>query len=223
MFSRPVAVMTLIVMVSACQSPGEPREGAGAFPPTGSLQGDGGAFASAAYEIIPTYRIGVDDLLLVSVWGNEQLTVQVPVRPDGRISVPLVGDVRAGGKTPEEVSRVIEKQLDDYVRDPKVSVILVELRSHAFISRVRVTGAVRQPMSVPYRQGITVLDLVLLAGGLNDFAAPGRAKLYRRLPGSSGSPEVRDIELDDILLRGDLETNHQLLPGDVLTVPERIF
>lgn len=218
--------MILITVASACQSPrdsGQASNNPVGFPPQASLEGGEATSPSAAYEIVPIYRIGVDDLLLVSVWGNDQLTVQVPVRPDGRISVPLIGDVVAGGKTPEEVSRLIETKLDDYVRDPKVSVILVELRSHTFISRVRVTGAVRQPMSVPYRQGITVLDLVLLAGGLNDFASPARARLYRKPPGSTGGPRVKEIHLDDILMRGKLETNHELLPGDVLTVPERLF
>lgn len=177
--------------------------------------------ASAAFDVVDTYRIGVDDIVLVSVWGNEKLSIQVPVRPDGRISVPLVGDIDAGGKTPEAVSRNIEAALSDYVRDPKVSVILIELRSHEFISRVRVTGAVRSPISVPFRQGMTVLDLVLLAGGLNEFASPGRARLYRR--GGTAGQQVLEVSLDDILNNGQLETNFSLLPGDVLTVPERLF
>lgn len=178
--------------------------------------------AAEAFRAVPEYRIGVDDLVLVSVWGNENLTIQVPVRPDGRISVPLIGDVEAGGKTPSEVSRTVEQALAEYVRDPKVSVILIELRSHEFVSRVRVTGAVRSPLSVAYRQGMTVLDLVLLAGGVNEFAAPGRARLYRRHSGEEG-PTVLDVDLDGILTRGKLDTNYTLIPGDVVTVPERLF
>lgn len=217
--TRIIICVIVFLSIAACQTSPPPGFKGASNGNDAALESD----ASAAYKIVPTYRIGVDDLLLVSVWGNDKLTVKVPVRPDGRISVPLIGDVVAGGKTPEEVSRIIEKKLDAYIRDPKVSVILIQLRSHEFISRVRITGAVRQPMSVPYRQGMTVLDLVLLAGGLNDFAAPSRARLYRRATKPNGSPEVLDVDLDDILYKGKLKTNHKLLPGDILTVPQRLF
>lgn len=165
------------------------------------------------------YRIGVDDRIQVAVWRNPELSVTVPVRPDGRISVPLIGDVMAGGRVPQEVAADIEKQLASYIRDPKVAVILVELRSHEFISRVRVTGAVRQPVSVPHRQGMTVLDAVLAAGGITDFAAPNRARLHRRT--ANGGVETRDIKLGDILEGGRLDSNFDVRPGDVITVPER--
>ena len=166
------------------------------------------------------YRIGVDDRLQVSVWRNPDLSVSVPVRPDGRISVPLLGDVRAGGRLPEEVAADIEEQLKAYVREPKVAVILVELRSHEFISRVRVTGAVRQPLSIPYRQGMTVLDAVLEAGGVTEFASANRTRLYRK---GDGSAQTFDIKLDSILKRGDLETNLDVQAGDIITVPERVL
>jgi polysaccharide export outer membrane protein len=173
----------------------------------------------ASGEFSELYRIGVDDRLQVSVWRNPELSVTVPVRPDGRISVPLVGDVMAGGRAPQEVAADIEKQLATYVRDPKVAVILVDLRSHEFISRVRVTGAVRQPVSVPYRQGMTVLDAVLQAGGVTDFAAANRSRLHRR--DAEGAVETREIRLGDILDGGKLESNLDVRPGDVITVPER--
>jgi polysaccharide export outer membrane protein len=175
--------------------------------------------ASPAGDFSEVYRIGVDDRVQVSVWRNPDLSVTVPVRPDGRISVPLLGDVKAGGRTPEEVAADIESRLATYVRDPKVAVILVELRSHEFISRVRVTGAVRQPVSVPHRQGMTVLDAVLQAGGVNDFAAPNRARLHRRT--SAGGVQTLDVRLGDILNGGRLESNVEVKPGDVITVPER--
>jgi polysaccharide export outer membrane protein len=175
--------------------------------------------APASGEFSELYRIGVDDRLQVSVWRNPELSVTVPVRPDGRISVPLVGDVMAGGRAPQEVADDIEKQLAAYVRDPKVAVILVDLRSHEFISRVRVTGAVRQPVSVPYRQGMTVLDAVLQAGGVTDFSAPNRSRLHRR--DARGAVETRDVRLGDILEGGKLESNIDVRPGDVITVPER--
>lgn len=167
-----------------------------------------------------TYHIGVDDRIQVTVWRNPELSVTVPVRPDGMISVPLIGDVQAGGKTPEEVAAVIKQKLTSYIREPSVAVIVVELRSHEFLSRVRVTGAVRTPKSMPYRQGMTVLDAVLEAGGLNEFASANRSKLYRK---GNGKTVVYDIELGGILNKGQLETNMNLQPGDVVTVPERLF
>lgn len=167
-----------------------------------------------------SYRIGVDDLVQVSVWRNPELGVTAPVRPDGRISVPLIGDVDAGGHTPAEVARDIEDKLSAYVREPQVAVILTELRSQEYLSRVRVTGAVRQPISIPYRQGMTLLDAVLAAGGLSEFAAPERATLYRKAGSETRAYPVR---LDRILDAGELSTNYDVAPGDVVTVPERVL
>ena len=102
-------------------------------------------------QAVEAYRIGVDDVVRVAVWQNPDLNVTVPVRPDGRISVPLVGDVVAGGRTPEEVAAEIKTALEKFVRNPQVTVIIDQLRSHEYLARVRVTGAVRTPISVPYR------------------------------------------------------------------------
>jgi polysaccharide export outer membrane protein len=167
-----------------------------------------------------TYRIGIDDSLQINVWRNAELSVSVPVRPDGMISVPLIGDVRAGGMTPEQVAKSIREKLAAYIRDPNVTVIVTGLSSHEFLSRIRVTGAVRTPKSMPFRRGMTVLDAILEAGGVNDFAAPNRTKLYRR---DKEKTRVIDIELGDILNEGKLRTNVLMLPGDIVTVPERIF
>lgn len=166
------------------------------------------------------YRIGVDDIVQVSVWRNPELGITVPVRPDGMISVPLVGDVAAGGRTPSEVSKDIQEKLATYVRDPQVAVILTDLRSHEYLSRVRVTGAVRQPISIPYRPGMTVLDAVLAAGGVTEFAASDRSDLYRK---NADETHTYPVRLDRILNRGDLSTNYPVSPGDVITVPERTF
>lgn len=167
------------------------------------------------------YKIGVDDRIQVNVWRNPELSVVVPVRPDGKISVPLIGDVQAGGLTPTQVADLIRKKLSSFIREPSVAVILTELRSHEFLSRVRVTGAVRAPKSIPHRQGITVLDAVLEAGGVNEFSAPNRSKLYRK--SGKEKTEVMSVNLGDILNKGRLETNYTLYPGDVVTVPERLF
>jgi polysaccharide biosynthesis/export protein len=166
------------------------------------------------------YRIGVDDLVQVSVWHQPDLGVTAPVRPDGRISVPLIGDVEAGGHTPDEVARDIQDKLSAFVREPQVAVILTELRSHEYLSRVRVTGAVRQPISIPYRQGMTLLDAVLAAGGVNEFAAPDRATLYRKVGDDTRAYPIR---LDQILTTGELTTNYKVAPGDVITIPERVL
>jgi polysaccharide export outer membrane protein len=184
--------------------------------------GDAPPRVDPAVPAISEYHIGVDDILQVSVWHNPDLDAKVPVRPDGMISVPLIGDVKAGGRTPSEVSADIATRLATYVRDPQVAVILTELRSHEYLSRVRVTGAVRQPVSIPYRQGMTVLDAVLAAGGTTEFASPDRTELYRRDNDGSGSTAY-PVRLDRILKQGDLATNYPAQPGDVITVPERVF
>lgn len=174
----------------------------------------------SAAPAVDEYRIGVDDVIRVAVWQNPDLGVTVPVRPDGMISVPLVGDVRAGGKTALEVRDEIRERLTAFVRDPQVTVIIDQLRSHEYLSRVRVTGAVRTPVSVPWRQGMTVLDAVLAAGGTTEFAAADRAELFRH---EGGTTRAYPVRLDRILKQGDLSTNFPAAPGDVITVPERIF
>ena len=166
------------------------------------------------------YRIGVDDLVEVSVWHNPDLGAKVPVRPDGMISLPLIGDVMAGGKTTAEVAAEVSDKLKVFIRDPQVAVILTELRSHEYLSRVRVTGAVRNPISVPYRQGMTMLDAVLAAGGTTEFAAADRTELYRK---EGAGTHAYAVHLERILKKGDLSTNYPAQPGDVITVPERVF
>jgi polysaccharide export outer membrane protein len=173
-----------------------------------------------AGPVVDVYRIGVDDRLQISVWRNPELSLTVPVRPDGKISVPLIGDVQAGGLLPEEVGTEIEKKLTYYIRDPKVAVIVAELRSHEFLTRIRVTGAVRTPRSMPFRQGMTVLDAVLESGGVNEFASPNRTKIHRKVDGKT---RIIPVKMEDILTDGKLTTNIDLSPGDVVTVPERLF
>jgi polysaccharide biosynthesis/export protein len=186
---------------------------------TGPGPGDAPSIDPQA-QAVEAYRIGVDDVIRVAVWQNPDLNVTVPVRPDGRISVPLVGDIEAGGRTPEEVSAEITGKLENYVRNPQVTVIVDQLRSHEYLARVRVTGAVRTPISIPYRQGMTVLDAVLAAGGTNEFAAADRTELYRKEGAATRAYAVR---LDRILQKGKLDTNYPVQPGDVITVPERAF
>ncbi len=166
------------------------------------------------------YKLGVDDRVQVSVWRNPDLSVEVPVRPDGKISVPLIGDVQAAGLTPTEVASSIKGKLGYFIREPYVSIIVTELQSHEYVSRVRVTGAVRNPQSIPYRPGMTVLDAVLAAGGVNDFAAPNRTRVHRK---EKNTVDVIPIHLGTIMTKGGLETNIYVQPGDVIAVPERLF
>lgn len=166
------------------------------------------------------YLIGVDDTISINVWKNPELSVEVPVRPDGKVSMPLIGDVQAGGLTPEQVAADIQKKLLVYIRDPRVVVIVTNLVSHEFLSRVRVTGAVVTPTSMPFRQGMTVLDVVLEAGGVTEFASENNTHIYRKV---NGKTEILKVRLKDILKKGKLDTNYPIKPGDVVTVPESIF
>jgi polysaccharide export outer membrane protein len=196
------AVIALFAMLTGCVAP------AGGPPPDAGMDVTG--FAEE-------YLIGVGDNLRIEVWRNPDLSVSVPVRPDGKISVPLAGDVLVGGKTPTTVSADLTKSLSTYIRDPFVTVIVTNTGSSDYRNRVRVTGAVNSPLSQPYRPGMTVLDMVLEAGGTNEFASMSRTVLYR------ASGDRIEIRLDRILRRGDMSTNYTLQPGDVITVPERVF
>lgn len=178
------------------------------------------ALALSQEQSVQEYIIGATDVVNVSVWRNQDLSVSVPVRPDGKISVPLIGDVQASGETPEQLADSVEQRLASYIREPQVSVVVTSMGSHEFTDRVRVTGAVGQPTSTPHRDGMTVLDIVLGSGGLTPFASGNNAMLYRSLNGEVVAIPVR---LDDILERGDISTNYALRPGDILTIPERNF
>lgn len=169
---------------------------------------------------VPEYRLGPSDVVAVNVWKNPDLSVRVPVRPDGYISVPLVGDVLAGGRTPSEISADTEDKLKRFIRTPKVSIIVEELNSAEFQNRVRVVGGVAAPKSISHRDGMTVIDLVLEAGGVNAFSAPDAAKLYRTIDGET---KIYPVFLESILKDGVLDTNYLLAPGDVVSVPERRF
>jgi polysaccharide export outer membrane protein len=165
-----------------------------------------------------TYVIGPGDVLQVFVWRQPELSVSVPVRPDGKVSTPLVEDIVAVGKTPSQLAREMEKVLAEYVRSPQVNVIVSTPAST--LSQVKIIGQVAKPQAVPYRQGITALDVVLAVGGLAQFAAGNRAKVVRTENGKQR--EIR-LKLDDLVNKGDMRQNILLQPGDVLVVPESRF
>lgn len=171
-------------------------------------------------QIVSTYRIGIGDSLRIDVWKNPDLSVTVPVRPDGKISAPLIGDMLVAGSTPELVATDIEHKLRTYIKTPKVAVIMTALGSTRYISRVRVTGAVNNNVSLQHQQGMTILDAILEAGGINEFANSSETKVFRR---DKEDTVVIPIDLKSILEKGNLLDNIILKPGDTITVPERAF
>ena len=174
--------------------------------------------AAQQQSATPDYVIGPGDELEVFVWRNPELTVTVPVRPDGKISTPLDEDMQAVGKTPMQLGRDVEKVLSVYVKTPQVNIIVTKPAS-AF-SQVKVIGQVLHPAAVPYRKGMTVLDAVLAVGGLANFAAGNRAHIVRM---DKGRETQLNVKLEALVNNGDMSQNLALQPGDVLVVPESRF
>ena len=172
----------------------------------------------AAPAVSPDYIIGPGDVLQVFVWRNPELTTTIPVRPDGKISTPLVEDMVAVGKNPSALARDIERVLAEYVKSPQVNVIVTQPVSA--YSQVKVMGQVLRPQALAYRDGMTVLDAVLATGGLAQFAAGNRAKILRSV---GGKPTEIPVKLSKLLEGGDLSQNLALKPGDVLLIPESRF
>ena len=170
--------------------------------------------------LVESYKMAVGDQVKINVWKSKELSLSAPVRPDGKISMPLIGDVMAVGRTPEQLAATIESKLANYIKAPNVTVILTQLQGHQFLSAIRVTGSVGTSKSLVYTQGMTVLDAILAAGSADLYADANNTKLHRRT--KTGS-EAYDIRLKDIMERGDMTTNVLLLPGDVITVPEHSF
>jgi polysaccharide export outer membrane protein len=165
------------------------------------------------------YEIGPGDSLQIFVWDHEDLSTTVEVRPDGKISTPLVEDLQAAGKTATGLARDIEGVLSEYVRSPVVTVIMQSFAGSAQ-QQVRVVGQAVEPRAIQYRQGMTVLDVVIAVGGLSEFAAGNKAKVVRKVEGRTVEIAVR---LDDLLNDGRMEENVRMLPGDVLIIPESFF
>jgi polysaccharide biosynthesis/export protein len=164
----------------------------------------------------PNYVIGPGDTVQVFVWRNAELSVTVPVRPDGKISTPLVEDMVAVGKTSSQLARDIEKVLAEYVRAPQVNIIVTNPVST--FSQVKVIGQVTNPQSVPYREGLTALDAILAVGGLTQFAAGNRAKIVRK--NEAGKTIEIKVKLESLVKKGKMVENKDLKPGDVIIVPE---
>jgi len=165
------------------------------------------------------YGIGPGDILNIFVWRNPEISITVPVRPDGKISTPLVEDMVAIGKTPSQLARDMEEVLAKYIKSPSVNVIVTDFQG-TFTEQIRVVGQAVKPMAIPFREGMTVLDVMIAVGGLGEFAAGNRAKLVRKVNGRVVEYRVR---LDDLLNKGKIEHNVEIKPGDVLIIPESFF
>ncbi len=167
------------------------------------------------------YRIGPDDALTVFVWRNPDLGAKVQVRPDGRITIPLITDMPAVGKTPTMLSQDIKLQLSQYIKDPIVSVIVNESNG-TFAQSVRIVGATEKPASLPFRANMTLLDAMIAVGGLSEYAAGNKARLIRYNRGT-GKQQEYALRIGDLLKKGDSRANVRLSPGDVIIIPESMF
>lgn len=167
------------------------------------------------------YVIGPLDELTIHVWRNDELGAEVQVRPDGRITTPLVADMPAVGKTPTMLAEDIRLQLSQYIADPLVTVIVNKFAG-TFSQQVRIVGATEQPASLPYRANMTLLDAMIAVGGLSEFAAGNRARLIR-FDRTTGRQQEYGLRLNDLLRRGQSEANVMLMPGDVIIIPESMF
>ncbi|MFO1257161.1 MAG: XrtA/PEP-CTERM system exopolysaccharide export protein [Gammaproteobacteria bacterium] len=165
------------------------------------------------------YRIGPGDSINIDVWENPDISVTTPVRPDGKATLPLVQDIQAEGQTPYEFARSVETALKKYINDPIVTVTVLSFVG-TFSDKVRVVGEAQQPQAVPYRTGMTLLDLMIQVGGLTDFAAGNRATLIRKVEGRDHQFSVR---LDDLVKDGDISANALVYPGDIIIIPEAYF
>jgi polysaccharide export outer membrane protein len=162
------------------------------------------------------YVIGPGDTLQIFVWQHPEVSVTIPVRPDGRISTPLVEDVVAVGKTPTQLARDLEGQIGQFIRTPSVSVIVTNFVG-TFSNQVRVVGQAASPQAIPFRQDMTLLDVMIQVGGLSPTAAGNRAKIIRK---SGGQEREIKVRIEDLLNDGDTSKNVVMEPGDVLIIPE---
>ena len=202
-FVRVAIIAIVAIGVSACS-------GVGTLP-TAKLTGGKGATTE--------YRIGSDDSLQIFIWRNPELSTSVSVRPDGRITIPLIEDLRATGKTPTELARDIEKKLATYIQDPIVTVIMQGFVG-PFQDRIRIVGEAARPQALPYRSTMTLLDVMIQVGGITDFAAGNSATVTRLVNGKQASYRLL---LDDLLRDGNMSANVKIQPGDLIVIPEAWF
>ena len=202
--SHVVAVFTsmLVLVLSACTKSYPPLEGG---PPPALVS--------------PNYIIGAGDNVDIFVWRNDELSASVTVRPDGKITTPLIEDVTASGKTPTQLARDMEKELEVYVKNPVVTV-MVNGFVGPYSEQIRVVGQATNPQALPYRDQMSLLDLMIAVGGMTDFADGNRSKVVRVVDGNWQEFGVR---IDDLINGADISANVYMLPGDILIIPESWF
>jgi len=198
-FLQVVTVLAVVAIMGCTSSP---------YPPAPQIA------ATPDY----LYKIGPLDSVNVVVWRNPELTQSVPVRPDGKITAPLIEDLPALGKDPTTLARDIEKALSKYIRDPVVTVIVTSFNG-PYPEQIRVVGEAQKPQALPYRQGMTVLDVMIAVGGLTDFADGNKASILRTSEGG----QQYNVRLRDLVKRGDVSANVDVKPGDILLVPQSWF
>lgn len=201
MASRAVLVSCAVVL-AGCATSG------------GNLPAAPAVAASADYN----YVVGPGDTLSINVWRNPELSSTVPVRPDGKVSTPLVDELVAQGKTSAEIARDVEKALGKFVRDPVVTVIVTNFVG-PYSEQIRVVGEAAKPQFLPYKQKMTVMDVMIAAGGLTDFADGNSATIVRAAEGN----KRYSVRLKDLIKRGDISANVEMLPGDILIIPQGWF
>lgn len=197
--SRLVSV-AVIFSFTACTSTG--------YPP---------APQSADAQTVKDYVIGPGDQLNIVVWRNPEVSQSVPVRPDGKITTPLVEDMPAIGKTATQLARDLEKALKKYIQEPVVTVVVTGFVG-PYTEQIRVIGQAAKPQALPYRKNMSLLDVMIAVGGVTDFAAGNKATLVR-----GASQQQFNVRLDDLLKRGDVSANVEVRPGDVIVIPESLF
>jgi len=195
-----VVIASVAMLLAACSSRN--------YPPAPSTA------ATPDYK----YVIGPLDVINIVVWRNPELSMAVPVRPDGRISTPLVEDVQALGKNPAELARELEKALSKFIRDPVVTVIVNNFNGPSN-EQIRIIGEAAKPQAVAYRQNMTLLDVMIVVGGLTDFADGNKAVLVR----GAEKGKQYSVRLGDLVRRGDISANVDVRPGDVLIIPQSWF
>jgi polysaccharide export outer membrane protein len=201
--SRPMGIVVAAIaalLVAGCTTPNYPPA------PNDAQVGDF------------NYRIGPLDTVNIIVWRNQDVSMSVPVRPDGKITTPLVDDLPALGKTPTELGRDLEKALSKYIRDPLVTVIVTNFAGPAS-EQIRVIGEAAKPQILPYRVNMTLLDVMIAVGGITDFADGNAATIYR--VGDAG--KQYSVRLRDLVKRGDVSANVEMKPGDILIIPQSWF
>lgn len=197
-----IVLLPIVALVAACAAP----EPASTLP-------------AATVQAGTDYIIAPGAVLQVFVWQHPDLSTTVPVRPDGKISTPLIEDMPAAGKTPTQLARDMEEVLATYIRQPTVNVIMQQAAAY-FDQKIRVVGQAANPQALSYSEGMTLVDVIIAVGGLGQYAAGNRAKLVRQTP--EGTVEVT-VRLDDLLNRGDMSQNVAMQPGDTIIIPEARF